>query len=520
MLSGISFREIQSVLEPSAGKGDICDVIRSRIDSHYSRRSNIIDVIEINPDLQATLRGKGYHLVQDDFLSFQTQKPYDLIIANFPFSTGEHHLEKALAMLKRNGGQLVCLVNAETLRNPWSNLRNIITRQLMEWDAQIEYLAGEFKDAERPTQVDVALIRVKRERQPVEPLLLHDLKCAQAAVSEADIHEQIIEKDYINAMVAQFNFECKLGVRLIEEYFALKPYILNALPKKDETNSYSSPLIELKIKGESLGSAGVNAYIDRYLPMVRQKYWSVLVNDPRYTGQFTENILQDLRAKLTELANYDFNRFNIEQLGKDLAMRINKGVEKAILDLFDTFSRGHAWHQECDNGNIHYYTGWKTNKAWRVNKRVIIPLHGISAWSNSIDYQAFEKLRDMVKVFNYLSADKDPPKLLSRSRYDHPVHPGEVTDFRYFEIKLYKKGTCHITFKDQDLLDKFNIFGSQRKGWLPPGYGKKPYEDLDRDERDTVDTFEGREHYERVVSNSDYFIVEDAAGLLGGGMEI
>lgn len=46
-------------------------------------------------------------------------------------------------------------------------------------------------------------------------------------------------------------------------------------------------------------------------------------------------------------------------------------------------------------------------------------------------------------------------------------------DFTYFTVSLFKKGTCHIKFKSEDLLLKFNIYGSQKKNWLPPGYGKK-----------------------------------------------
>ena len=62
---------------------------------------------------------------------------------------------------------------------------------------------------------------------------------------------------------------------------------------------------------------------------------------------------------------------------------------------------------------------------------------------------------------------------------------------KYFFLTFYKKGTCHITFKDDDLLLKFNIFGSQRKGWLPPGYGKKKYSEMDKEEKEIINEFQG-----------------------------
>jgi len=56
------------------------------------------------------------------------------------------------------------------------------------------------------------------------------------------------------------------------------------------------------------------------------------------------------------------------------------------------------------------------------------------------------------------------------------------------------------------LLKKFNLFGSQQKGWLPPSYGKANYEDMSAEERAVIDDFEGREEYEKVMRNKDYYL--------------
>jgi hypothetical protein len=522
MLKGVKASELTSVLEPSAGKGDICDRLKNWIESTYNRRSNIIDVVEINPDMQALLRGKGYNLVHDDFLQFNTHRPYELIIANFPFSSGDAHLAKALSMIERSGGELVCLVNAETIRNPYTNLRQIVAGKLAAMNADVEYIAGAFQDAERPTDVEVALVRVKVDRPEAVPILLDELKKADDSGFVSDqAHEQIVERDFVGAMVARFDLEVRLGIRLIEEYFALKPYILSQLPRKDADGEVadrysSSPLIELNVKGQS-AYGDVNGHIHDYLPLIREKYWEVLINDPRYIGQYTSNIVKDLNEKLRELRHCDFNRFNIDQLSTDLAMRVAKGVEKAILDLFDRLSCKHTYNETIADGNVHYYNGWRTNKAWKVNDRVIIPMHGYSAYSKSLDYRYREGLGDMVKVFNYLSTEKNAGAFLLSGRRGQDIFPGKLADFRYFETKIYKKGTCHIKFLDKDLLDKFNIFASQRKGWLPPAYGKAAYEDLDKDDRAVVDDFQGAAEYQKVMENADFYIVEDALALIGDG---
>ncbi len=520
-----NIRSIGSVLEPSAGKGDLCDAVKLRMET-YSRRPDNIDVIEINPDLQATLRGKGYNLIQGDFLTFETFKAYDLIIANFPFSNGAEHLLKAIGLLYQNGGQLVCLVNAETIRNPHTQQRDMLRRHLESLKASIDFLPGEFVNAERSTDVEVALISIKHEVSTDVSIILDSLQQAAAEdAADGNAPNDVVERDFRKILVSRFNLECSVGKKLIDEYFALRPHILDRhVPADGSATDYRSPMIELKIKGVN-GRESRASLVNAYLEGVREKYWTVLINDPRYTDQYTSNIKDDLHRKLTELRNCDFSIFNIEQLAKDLAMSVSKGVEDAILKLFDKLSTKYAWDESIHNGNVHYYDGWKTNKAWKINKKVIIPIYGAGLEGNygggsRWKYETSPMLTDMVKVFNYLAPEKtNVYRLVASSMEAAEKRQDFDCDLRYFRTKFYKKGTCHITFQDKDLLDKFNIFGSQRKGWLPPSYGKKTYEDLSTDERETVDTFQGREAYAEVMKNPEYYIVKDVGGLLGTGDE-
>ena len=81
LLSGLDWRKIESVLEPSAGKGDLARYCAGQI--FYSRhrypahdthdwkqaiREADIDCIEIDPMLRNTLDGSGFRVVHDDFL--------------------------------------------------------------------------------------------------------------------------------------------------------------------------------------------------------------------------------------------------------------------------------------------------------------------------------------------------------------------------------------------------------------------------------------------------------------------
>ena len=94
-------------------------------------------------------------------MTYETWKEYDAIIMNPPFSNGCKHLLKALEMQSRNGGIVVCLLNAETLKNPCTKERLDLQRKLTEYNAKVEFIQNAFLEAERKTSVEIALIKVQ-----------------------------------------------------------------------------------------------------------------------------------------------------------------------------------------------------------------------------------------------------------------------------------------------------------------------------------------------------------------------
>ena len=197
MLDGIDFKLVNSVLEPSAGKGDICDRINdklkySRSGYSYSDREKFIgdiDCIEINSNLQHILKGKGYRVVHDDFLTYETFKRYSLIVMNPPFSDGDKHLLKAIEMQEK-GGQIVCLLNAETIKNTSTNSRKELFQKLQDYNADIQFIQDGFIDSERRTGVEIALIKVNIPKAEQKSYIFEQLK------NEEQYHEQNTEQRY------------------------------------------------------------------------------------------------------------------------------------------------------------------------------------------------------------------------------------------------------------------------------------------------------------------------------------
>lgn len=514
LLSKVDFKYISNVLEPSGGKGDLAEAILEKMKSvrgnSYNREEIVcdLDIIEINTDLQYILKGKKFRVVHDNFLTYETYKTYSAIIANFPFSEGCKHALKSLDMIKQ-GGQLVAILNAETLRNTYSNERKDLMRKLTDLNAEIEYIESAFEDAERKTSVEIAIINVKIEKTNRNSVILDNLKQEEQFRKENSQDKTIISSDFIDSILERYNFEMKAGINLINEYLNLLPLTL----KSFEKNSSDSTLI-LKTSSDQRWDGDHNL-INRYVKIVRYKYWKALFNSEKFSQLLTTNLLNDYRNKVTELQDYDFSRYNIEQIQLQMNQNVLKGVEDTILELFEDLSHKVSWYAETSK-NILHFNGWKTNKAWKINKRVIFLLSGYG-WTDRLEYtnKVFDKLKDIEKSLNYLDGglteEMDLRELLINAQNKQETRNIEL---KHFSITFYKKGTCHLTFKSEDLLSKLNIFGSQRKGFLPPSYGKVKYDDMTTEEQEVINQFQGKESYEKVIKNTDYYLYNPSKTLM------
>lgn len=519
MLFDLDLKMIQTVLEPSAGKGNIIEAIQKKEQYYSSYNNNYhfdIDAIEADKNLQAVLKGKNIRVVYNDFLTYDTIKEYDLIIMNPPFSDGCKHLLKALEMQSRNGGAIVCLLNAETLKNQCTNARLLLARKLEEYNAKIEYIQDAFMDAERKTGVEIALIKVQLPEVQKHSFIFDGLKKAQEE-REPNTYTndgQLVENNFLEAIVNQYKMEVEAGKRLIREYEAMQPFILSEFAKDKETGKtiqQGGCILKLDLSNNR-DSYRNTLSINGFIKEVRGKYWKALFENPKFIGQLTGNLQREYYNKIEDLKNYDFSLYNIYELKIDMNKKVVKGVEDTIISLFEELSNKYHYYDEMSK-NIHYYNGWKTNKAYIINKKVIIPLN---AWDSILGrftltrYEGImEKLQDMEKCFNYLDGGLTEAVDLVQS-LQFAEEYGETKDIvlKYFTVSFYKKGTCHITFTNEELLKKFNIFGAQHKGWLPPCYGKKAYSDMTTEEKAVVNDFEGETEYKKVMNNRKYYLFD------------
>lgn len=152
-------------LEPSAGKGDLARAIlgAGQWPGASGSSRHRVDVIESQPELVAILRAtQGLSIVGHDWLTYAGVSYYDAIVMNPPFSRGATHLLKAWDFL--HAGEIVCLLNQETIDNPHTEERKRLAGLIAE-HGTVEPLGPCFSKAQRATDVHVALVYLKKETE-------------------------------------------------------------------------------------------------------------------------------------------------------------------------------------------------------------------------------------------------------------------------------------------------------------------------------------------------------------------
>ena len=556
MLETVIRERNKTILEPSAGKGDILDfislykqnesgcgykwLIEQLKESNYDdipqmllqetvkdfkngkRAREVINAecIEIDSNLCAILKDKGYRVYNDDFLLYDDDKHYDLIIMNPPFSNGDEHLLKAISIAEKTGSKIICLLNAETVKNPYSNKRKLLASKLEKYGAEIEYMQNAFSDAERETDVEVAIVRAdvpapfKENSRIWEELETNDIE-----INEPEFSGEIVSaNEPLKMAVKLYKKELEAGKRLIEEYLSLKPYLTSSFENED-TPSYMRGCMLTLYSDSKKKTLDWN----EYLYSARYKYWHQLLHNPKFMQNLTSNLREEYCSMISEFANRDFSLKNIYAVKMDIISRTAKGIEEKIVDMFEQLSYKNSMDAA---GNVHYFNGWKSNSAFKINQKVVVPYcncwDGICKkfdfWHYGYGSNVFRILDDIEKCLAFLQiGESELDYAVDLSGHLKVCQERQETrklQFRFFDVDIFKKGTMHIKFRDEELLKRFNIYGCQHKGWLPPAYGKKSYKDMNAEEKQVIDEYEGQQEYEKVYANRENYILDVSQRML------
>lgn len=431
------------ILEPSAGKGNIVD----RLVDVYRVQKRLVSTCEIEPELRMILVEKGYKVIDSDFLEYGDSHYFNFIIMNPPFSNGEDHLLKAWEIL--HDGDLVCVLNAETVRNPYSKKRQLIVN-LIEDHGSYEIVEGAFEEAERETKVDVVIIWLQKERKGFE----------FKGEYEKDIYT---DEEYNENPLASAN----MVDSLVAQYNKARSIIIEIHEKKKQLNFY---IKDIERKTEKSEPEDVNEQLEQ----LKKWFWDYLFTKTRIGQQTTSSYRKDWERFRESSTNLAFSKTNILYVFGDYFQNHDEIMKECIWKTFITATEYH------DKNKV-WVEGWKTNKSYRINRKIIIP--------NGIGYEWNEKFRvshygnkseffsDLDKVMCYLSRIKfEAIETIEQAINNRGDEVYKGADYResfcstFFEIKFFKKGTVHLTFLDERLLVEFNQQAALGKNWVGGGY--------------------------------------------------
>lgn len=467
------FNDVEEIrfLEPCAGDGAICELIKEEFENKV-----IIDAIEIENVLRENLKGKGFNVVGEDFESYESIPFYNLIIMNPPFNKGDKFLLKAYEHLTNNG-VLVCILNAETIKNPYTKDREIL-KNLIDKCGYTKFLENSFSEAERETNVEIAIVFLKKPNYETEfdffgninPKVLSDEEKIIFQLKQQTESGEIMTFNKVDNAIALYRNCVKQifeGINTINQIKTGLSYLDKEAKEFDiKIDDFLKVILENNAEDAR----------EESIKIIRKLGWSYVIkfcNMDKYLFHRQKN---DFYNKIDKgSVALPFTKDNISQFFSNIFNSRDQYFKQGIVDLFEEITGKHSGNR--------FGEGWKTNKNWKIGKKIIVD------WGIRFDYNSFSTLYgdsmqwldDLDKVVrlikNYEGSYTIKESLNNRFRVIGRIEKGQKfyneTETAYFCIKFYKKGSLHITFKDDYILEQLNVIGAKtRKDLGYDDYGK------------------------------------------------
>jgi hypothetical protein len=453
------------VLDACAGNGAMADGLRRRL--YESTALPTVDCVEIDVRHHPTLRAKGYNVVGLDFQAFDGCALYSHIVMNPPFSCGAKYVLRAWDGLWE--GEISAILNAETLRNPYSVERRRLVR-LVQQHGSAQYFEDAFRGKAR---VDVALIYLRKPAECNEDWIgpvIEGLRADAEQQPGIDLPRELaLPASFVEQQVRAFRLAVKamreaVRAQAVAEIMRARLGRTLAQMAGEDRDAMARETLQ------NIGGAELRARMSRLYDELKDRAWAGVLRSTDVLARLSRKVQRQAESRFDEISKLEFTASNVWGFLLGLAESQTEIQAEMICDVFDEISRYHS-------DNVVFYRGWKSNDRHREagmrirTTRFILPHHGTESWASSPNWDTTQLLADFDKVFALLdgrSAPEQPMADAFRTRFDE-LKRGTRISTSYFDLRYYRQaGTIHFFPTRPDLIDRLNrTVGAMRK-WLPP----------------------------------------------------
>lgn len=511
-------RPIEHICDPSAGKGnllrhldngfeDISDdefepyaeqiMGESSLDRRFRRgarnRWDLSGVeksaVEIDAAHHADLQKLGCKIVGYNFMDVESLATVTHIIMNPPFSKGAEHVLRAWDCVY--DAELVAIVNAQTIKNPFSVERRRLV-DLIAKHGSVEFFQDEFVDhVERKTSVEIAMIYLEKKPTGLEKLLdfTEGLNHGDNEYDEELISPEICQAVAIPENFIQntfFNFKAAVqSARVASEAIAIA-----------EKNAAGLGISLQEMQAKGVGSGFRDQSDESALKVARKDFekryrelktraWSQIIRSSLLTDKLSNQARRKVEAQAESIYQLEFTIPNVYGFLKGVIENMGDIYKDMVCGLFDNI-------MNRSNENVVFYKSWKSNaKHKRLGMRVkrsrfILPRFNCT-YSGDIGYEGEQFLSDVDKVFGYLDGISDRYDGLVHAFRTQKVENGARYSTRYFDFRYYKRaGTIHFYPKNMEVIERLNRFVGRMRNWIPSDWEeanadfKKQYDEGER----------------------------------------
>lgn len=469
MLMGVDVTD-KYILEPSAGSGNIVDVLNQRgVKQVYA--------CEIDAKLRKVLSGKC-NVIGADFLSLTSEdiSHIDMIVMNPPFSKCEDHILHAYDIAPE-GCHIITLCNNDMLRYLHSAKRRRIKELIKIYGHEEEY-GNCFAKAERHTDCNIGCINLYKPRTGANEF-------SDFFFNESD--------DYENSDV-QGIMPYNAIRDIVNRYVSAVRQFNVVMEASRDINNLTSVFDSTPIKfGAFWVGEKRSTEIDRdvFRKELQKAAWRQVFKSLDMDKYVTKAVREQINKFVERQENIPFTMNNIFRTLEMIVATHGNRMEQTLIDAFDTICSFSA-----DNSTAG--EKWKTNSNYMINRRFIVPyMTDGERWGYSNEYVELrtwgnntQQIEDVIRALCYitgtpyeqtahLSSFVNNNKLEWRKWHDMEIVCMENKDecgrvvhtsgYRgFFRIRGYKKGTMHFEFLDEEVWAKFNQAVADIRGWHLP----------------------------------------------------